>query len=1084
MSGTQHNNFLSMQKELAREPAPCPDNLSAGRAFSALLSPFPDSVLFALFFRFSALAAPLRRCCSALVLAALSVAVAGAQPAGDWIIETVAGSSLGDGDNGAAVAARLWDPTGVALDGAGNLYFADTRNHRIRKVDAAGVISTVAGDGTYGDSGRGVYGGDGGPATAAQLNFPTGVALDGAGNLYIADRDNLRIRKVDAAGVISTVAGDGTGGYGGDGGPAVAAQLSSPRGVALDGAGNLYIADYFNQRIRKVDAAGTITTVAGSGEVGFDEGGYGGDGGPAMAAQLNLPAGVALDGAGNLYIADLRNDRIRKVDAAGVISTVAGSGTEGFGGDGGPAVAAQLNTPAGVALDGAGNLYFADLRNHRIRKVDAAGVISTVAGAGSTGESGGGFGGDGYPATAAQLNFPSGVALDGSGNLYIADGFNNRIRKVDSAGVISTVAGGGLPGGDGYPATAAQLNFPSGVALDGSGNLYIADTWNGRIRKVDAAGVISTVAGSERFGGFGGDGGPAVAAQLRNPYDVALDGAGNLYIADTSNDRIRKVDTAGVISTVAGNGTEGYGGDGGPATAAQLNSPQSVALDGAGNLYIADRLNHRIRKVDATGVITTVAGDGTVGGRFGAGAYGGDGGPAVAAQLFSPNGMALDGAGNLYIADTGNDRIRKVDAAGVISTVAGSGTEGFGGDGGPAVAAQLNSPSGVALDGAGNLYIADWWNHRIRKVDSAGGDLHGGGRREHRGVRRRLRRGRRPGYGGATALPQWRGAGRSGQPVHRRFRKRSHPPLDAGGHAHAQHLCGRRRAGQRNPAGKPHLAQRAHFRLRTGVRRDADAEPRHRRRRRHCRQPGRYLPADRRQARPAVRSDSGADQRPGSARPGAGRGGVDRHPRLRNGERTAQRSGKRNGRRRLAGLLQLREQPQRAQPGRGAARRGAGLCGNARPASRRRVHARRAGRGRHAVRDRFRGDRTGPGNGRDTVPCGRSGERGLVYLRRHCGSSGGHPVQGRGARPRRGLSVCGAPAVQPPRRQRNRHGHSAGRFHARRTVSHRPPPAVTAQIAALLDKQTARGRSTPGAKLPNDVPEVAAHRNARPWLER
>ena len=706
MSGTQHNNFLSMQKELAREPAPCPDNLSAGRAFSALLSPFPDSVLFALFFRFSALAAPLRRSCSALTLAALSVAVAGAQPAGDWTIETVAGggSSLGDGDNVAAVAALLNDPTGVALDGAGNLYIADSENHRIRKVDAAGVISTVAGDGTEG------YNGDGGAATAAQLNYPVGVAVDGSGNLYIADLGNHRIRKVDAAGVISTVAGAGStgesgGGFGGDGGPATAAQLRSPAGVALDGAGNLYIADALNNRIRKVDSAGTITTVAGAGTEGF-----GGDGGPATAAQLYRPAGVALDGAGNLYIADFGNNRIRKVDAAGVISTVAGAGSTGesgggFGGDGGPAVAARLYLPRGVALDGAGNLYIADLLNHRIRKVDAAGVISTVAGAGSTGESGGGFGGDGGPAVAARLNFPVGVAVDGSGNLYIADTDNDRIRKVDAAGVISTVAGGGY-GGDGGPAVAAQLNWPFDVALDGAGNLYIADWLHNRIRKVDAAGVISTVAGG---GSSLGDGGPATAAQLNFPEGVAPDGAGNLYIADTYNNRIRKVDAAGVISTVAGGGSSL--GDGGPATAAQLSGPSGVAVDGAGNLYIADRGNRRIRKVDAAGVISTVAGGGS---------SLGDGGPATAARLNFPVGVALDGSGNLYIADTDNNRIRKVDAAGVISTVAGDGTCCYSGDGGPAVEAQLSGPSGVAVDAAGNLYIADTENERIRKVDAAG----------------------------------------------------------------------------------------------------------------------------------------------------------------------------------------------------------------------------------------------------------------------------------------------------------------------------------------------------------------------------
>ena len=309
------------------------------------------------------------------------------------------------------------------------------------------------------------------------------------------------------------------------------------------------------------------------------------------------------------------------------------------------------------------------------------------------------------------------MALDGSGNLYIADLGNHRIRKVDAAGVISTVAGDGTWGssGDGGPATAAQLRRPYDVALDGAGNLYIADEFNRRIRKVDAAGVITTVAG-DGTEGFGGDGGPATAARLDSPSGVALDGDGNLYIADRGNNRIRKV-RSGVITTVAGDGTYGYSGDGGPATAALLNGPTDVAVDGAGNLYIADHDNDRIRKVDPAGVITTVAGDGTEG-------YGGDGGAATAAQLHWPRGVALDGAGNLYIADTSNHRIRKVDAAGVISTVAGG---GYGGDGGPAVAALLNGPTDVAPDGAGNLYIADTSNPPHPQGGRCGGDLHGGG---------------------------------------------------------------------------------------------------------------------------------------------------------------------------------------------------------------------------------------------------------------------------------------------------------------------------------------------------------------------
>ena len=542
--------------------------------------------------------------------------------------------------------------------------------------------------------------GDGGPAVNAHLNQPSGVAVDRAGNLFIADRDNSRIRKVDSAGVITTVAGTGEFGFSGDGGPATEARLGSPWGVAVDGAGNLFIADGGHGRIRKVDSAGVITTVAGTGEFGFS-----GDGGSATEARLDSPWGVAVDGAGNLFFADRGNDRIRKVDSAGVITTVAGTGEFGFSGDGGPAVSAQLYVPSGVAVDGVGNLFIADWGNDRIRKVDTAGVITTIAGTGALG--------DGGPATEARLDIPWGVAVDGAGNLFITDSANLRIRKVDSAGVITTVAGTGNRGfsGDGGSATEARLDSPWGVAVDGAGNLFFADRGNDRIRKVDSAGVITTVAGTGNLG-FSGDGGPATAARLSSPSGVAVDGVGNLFIADWGNDRIRKVDPAGVITTIAGTGEFGFSGDGGPATEARLGSPWGVAVDGAGNLFIADEGNNRIRKVDPAGVITTIAGTGEFG-------FSGDGGPAVSAQLYVPSGVAVDGVGNLFIADFANDRIRKVDSAGVITTVAGTGNRGFSGDGGPATAARLDSPVGVAVDGAGNLFIADSGNGLIRILTPA-----------------------------------------------------------------------------------------------------------------------------------------------------------------------------------------------------------------------------------------------------------------------------------------------------------------------------------------------------------------------------
>jgi uncharacterized protein (TIGR03437 family) len=586
------------------------------------------------------------------------------------ILTLVAGNGVAgfSGDGGPATSAQLNNPYGVALDSAGSLYITDFGNNRIRKV-SGGVITTVAGGGSsFGDNG---------PATSAQLYWTTGVAVDSSGNLYIADYGNNRVRKV-SNGVITTVAGNGSWTFAGDNGPATSAQVS-PFAIAVDSVGNLYIADYGNSRIRKV-TNGVITTLAGNGTAGFA-----GDNGPAVSAQLDRPIGVAVDSAGNVYIADMingnvgNNSRVSKVsdgvittvawhvfpdavavDSAGnlymsdrqrvlkvsngVSTTIAGTGlppSTGFSGDNGPATSAQLYGTVGVAVDQAGAVYIADIGNHRIRKV-SNGVITTVAGSG-----GSGFGGDNGPATSAQFD-PYSVAVDSSGILYIADYINRRVRKV-SDGVITTVAGSGTGGfsGDGGPATSARMYFPTGVAVDRDGNLYIADSGAQRVRKV-SKGVITTVAGNGATGS-GGDNGPATTAQFNNPMGLAVDAAGNLYIADWWNHRVRKV-SGGVITTVAGNGTLGFSGDGGPATSAQLNYPYGVAVDAAGNLYIADRENNRVRRVSG-GVITTVAGNGT-------GGFSGDGGPAASAELSYPEGVAVDSAGNVYIADTNNSRLR------------------------------------------------------------------------------------------------------------------------------------------------------------------------------------------------------------------------------------------------------------------------------------------------------------------------------------------------------------------------------------------------------------------------------------------
>ena len=666
-----------------------------------------------------------------LVLAGLAAAQSGhpADPSETvYVIETVAGSDL-VGDGGIAIEAQISDARGVAVDRRGNLYIADTSSHRIRKVTPDGLISTVAGTGQPG------YRGDGGPAVAAQLNRPYGLAVDAADNLYIADTYNHRVRKIDANGFITTVAGSGQKGSA-ETGEAPTTQLMAPRNLAFDRLGNLYIAEFEGHRVRKVTPEGKIATVAGTGVAGFK-----GDEGAATAAQLDHPAGVAVDGAGTLYIADSGNRRLRRVmggaittllnmewsdgvtavavsPAGGVVvsdrpyliralapggdwQTIAGTGQPAYNGDGKPALVTNL-APTDLAFDAAGNLYVAEKR--RIRKI-TAGVVRTAAGDGTFG-----FRGDGGPATLAHLSGPKGLAVDQAGNLYVADSLNQRIRRIDPDGVITTVAGNGLAGSAGLngPAIQASLSGPEGLAFDESGNLLIADRQNCRVLKLSAAGMLYLAAGRCKAG-LGGDGDPAGSIPLFDPRAVASGRGGVIYISDTEHHRVLKATPDGIIVTYAGNGSKGYAGDGGRANAAQLDSPAGIALDAAGNLYIADTNNNRIRRVSAEGMIDTVAGAGWQG-------YGGDGGPATQAGLNQPSGVAVDSDGTLYIADTVNQRIRRVTPGGVIDTIAGNGLQGYEGDGGLATAAQLFQPVYIVLDGHGNLYFSDEFNDRVRKL--------------------------------------------------------------------------------------------------------------------------------------------------------------------------------------------------------------------------------------------------------------------------------------------------------------------------------------------------------------------------------
>jgi NHL repeat len=734
-----------------------------------------------------------------MVCTGIVLLLAGVASAQEDFINVFAG---GGPNNVPAISAPAYQPTNIALDSSGNVYFTSGYGnfHRVWKV-SKGVLTVVAGSYSYG------YGGDGGLAVNAELDNPLGVAIDHEGNIFFADYYNCIVRKVTAStGIITTVAGttnttvkpptstcgSGTGAAIGNGGKATLAKLYYPTGVAIDKNGNLFIADYDNYQIRMVACAtvtstgatctpnsgrttGDIYTVAGDGTAGYNS-----DGIAATSAELYNPYGVATDSAGNLYIADYYNERVRRVacgtgissctaptgETTGDIYTVAGTGTAGYNGDGITATTAELYYPTTVSVDNEGNLFIADSSNQRIREVSCAtktssgstctastnqtiGEIFTVAGTGT-----GGYNDDGQSATGAEVSTPVGVTVDSAGDLFVADQNNWRIREVpcdvntltctapagDTKQFIYTIAGIGVsnftgPADNDIPATGAQLVDPNGVASDSAGNIYIADTNNCVIREVNASTKEITVfAGTLGTCSYGGDGGSATSAYLSYPFRVVVDSKDNVFIADQDNCLIRKV-TGGTISTVVGKSPTlgcGYEGDKGPAKAAELYYPDGVALDKSGNLYISDYYNQVIRVVscltvtstggtctpkagETAGDIYTFAGDNALPAGFS-----GDGGPATSAQLYYPYDVAVDAFGNVYIADYYNMRIRKVNPSGIISTFAGNGDSGYQVDGVPASDTSLNYPAGVGVDGAGDILIGDQNNQRVRLVDGEG----------------------------------------------------------------------------------------------------------------------------------------------------------------------------------------------------------------------------------------------------------------------------------------------------------------------------------------------------------------------------
>lgn len=627
---------------------------------------------------------------SALLLAQLSVA----QTA--YTVSTIAGAnSLGDG--GRATSASFVSIEGVAADSLGNVYISDAGDHRIRRVSPSGVITTVAGTSSPG------LAPDDTPASGALLNSPYGIAMAPAGHLFYADFGNFLVRCISASGLVRTVAG-GT----------EALPLAGPRNVAVDGSGAVIFSDYAGHRVYRVSGS-DVSTVSGTGTAGFDSEPV------AARAKLRNPSGVAVDPLGYIYIADSGNGLVRRV-FGGQISSYAG----------GPADSIRLDTPTAVAADGAGNIFILDLGRKRIYRRSRIGDTRTVA---------------------TDVAEPRDIAADATGNLYIAE--SRRVFRLTPSGQLSLYAGqpdaAALP--EDVPASNAALSGPMHVSLDAAGNLYVTEEAGRRVRRITPGGFIRTVANGQSFtdpvsavmdtrgvlrvadyagnrifsvapdakvtvaagdgtAGFRGDNALATGARLNRPREMVLDRAGNLIFADSLNHRIRRIGVNGVITTIAGTGTRGFSGDGRLATQAQLNTPRGVFLDPAGVLYIADSGNHRIRRIAANGLITTVAGNGSADDA-------GDGAPALQAALNSPSSVSMDPAGALLIADTFNHKIRRVTPDGIIETIAGDGTPGNDGDGETSLAARFRFPTSIAVDTAGVIYIADHENQRIRRLTPA-----------------------------------------------------------------------------------------------------------------------------------------------------------------------------------------------------------------------------------------------------------------------------------------------------------------------------------------------------------------------------
>ncbi|MFZ2493469.1 MAG: hypothetical protein WA208_18475 [Thermoanaerobaculia bacterium] len=603
---------------------------------------------------------------------------------------TFAGPEGGGGfEDGTGSAARFRSASGVAVDGSGNVYVADTRNHTIRKITPSGAVTTLAG--LAGNAGNAD-----GTGSIARFDFPFGLATDSSGNVYVADEFNHTIRKISPAGEVTTLAGL-AGAAGSADGIASAARFSLPSGVATDSRGNVYIADRRNNTIRKISPAGEVTTLAGlAGAAGSADG-------IGSAARFYNPIGVATDSGGNVYVADQVNNTIRKITPTGEVTTLAGFASFIGGAADGAGSAARFSQPWGVATDSGGNVYVGDTFNQKIRKITPDGQVTTLAGSQYYGSA------DGV-GSAARFASPSQVATDSSGNIYVADQGNNKIRKITPAAEVTTLAGlAPSIGSTDDVRSAARFNNPWGVATDSSGNVYVSDMYNHTIRKITPVGVVSTLAGL--VGVFGSADGDGSGARFNYPCGVATDISGNIYVADQGNHAVRKITPGGTVTTLAGLAGVSGSADG-AGSAARFNVPIGIATDGGANpnVYVADTWNKTIRKISPAGEVTTLAGL--------AGADGSADGIGSAARFSSPSGVATDSSGYVYVADQAS-AIRKISPSGEVTTLAGlAGADGSAD--GVGSAARFHRPNAVATDSGGNVYVTDKANSTIRKISPSG----------------------------------------------------------------------------------------------------------------------------------------------------------------------------------------------------------------------------------------------------------------------------------------------------------------------------------------------------------------------------